>query len=62
MKIKGLLVIICIFVLNYASLVKAQDIFYPEIEPYLSASQKMELEKAVNILLKARGNENNAND
>lgn len=42
--------------------VQSQEIFYPEIEKLLSADQKFELEKAVNILLKARGNENNAND
>ncbi len=59
---KKVIIIIGILICNAASLLQAQDIFYPEVEPYLNANQKLELEKAVNILLKARGNENNAND
>jgi hypothetical protein len=49
-------------ILSLTFQIKAQDIFYPEIESLLSPEQKQELEKAINILLKARGNENFAND
>jgi hypothetical protein len=60
MKSLFFLVLFLITIQTYQS--KAQEIFYPEIEPLLAPEQKQELEKAVNILLKARGNENNAND
>jgi len=53
---------ILLIIIAFAEIVHSQDIFYPDIEPYLNASQKQELEKSVNILLKARGNENNARD
>jgi hypothetical protein len=59
---KRIIYLICMTVFSLSFEVKAQDIFLPEIEPLLSPMQKQELEKAVNILLKARGNENNAND
>jgi hypothetical protein len=59
---KRLILFVCILLISYAFQTKAQDIFYPEIESLLSPNQKLELEKAINILLKARGNENNAND
>ncbi len=60
-KTLTILLIISFSIAGYTN-TSAQEIFYPEIEPLLSENQKMELEKAVNILLKARGNENNAND
>jgi len=60
MKIK--VIFICLLIVNFTSIINAQEIFYPEIEPLLNIKQKSELEKAINILLKARGNENNAND
>jgi hypothetical protein len=59
---KRILIIIILLLMNYAGIIYAQDIFHPEIESLLSPAQKQELERAVNILLKARGNENNAND
>jgi len=59
---KKAILIIGLLLINAASSMQAQDIFYPEIEPFLSTPQKQELEKAVNILMKARGNENNANE
>ena len=59
---KKVILIIGLIIISAAGSLQAQDIFYPEIEPFLSAPQKQELEKAVNILMKARGNENNAND
>jgi hypothetical protein len=59
---KSVAILIFLLIMNYAGITHAQDIFHPEIEPLLSPNQKQDLEKAVNILLKARGNENNAFD
>jgi len=59
---KRIFYLIGLYIIGFSMNINAQDIFFPEIEPLLTPESKAQLEKAVNILLKARGNENNAND
>ncbi len=59
MKRTVLLLSFLIMVLISSEL-NAQDLFYPEIESILTIEQKAQLDKAVKLLQKASGNENNA--
>lgn len=58
---KAVLLLFFLLVVLLTHSLNSQDLFYPEIEPILTGEQKVQLEKAVKILKKASGNENNAN-
>ena len=52
---------LCFFIILLLSQkLVAQELFYSKIEPILTEEQKVQLDKAVKLLQKASGNENNA--